>query len=141
MRLAIDKFIHLPEEELKNAVKARLNGNSAGLTPINEAMCEPPADLLLSIYDFERDENFKSIFRNTLVSLLEEIPGKLVYTDTKYFRRLISLIGRLEIKTAYSCVKSLLLESKNIGEDTFNHKAIASVLESLEKAGARDPAF
>jgi len=138
MRLAIYQFINLPEEELKNAIKARLNGNPAGLIPINEVMGEHPADLLLSIYDFEGDEKFRSIFRNTLVSLLEEILGKLVYTDTKYFRRLISLIGRLEIKTAYDCVKSLFLESKNVGEDTFNHKAIVSALESLEKSGCSE---
>ena len=132
-RLAFSKFLELPQNELKEAIRLRLNGEAAGLFPILEEKCEHPADLLISIYDFEGDDEFRRRFDAALVSLLEEIQGNLDKTETKYFRRLISLVGRNEVSTANVCVTALLRESESQKtRNALNHNAILSVLPYLQ---------
>ncbi len=135
MSKAVLEFTELPEEKLGEIVRERLSGKTSVFSVINEMRGEHPADILISIYEFEGGVDFKNFFRIALMNLLKEIPGHLVNTETKYFRRLISLIGRLEILESMEFLMILFLESKKIDESSFNHKAILSVLESFKKFG------
>lgn len=130
MLLDIVKF---PQEKLKELIRSRLEGKDAGL-PLNEARDEHPADILVSLYEYEGDDPFRKRFANALLSLLEEVKAGLNKLDSRYVRRLVSLVGRLKLKSAFDCIVALLKESEALGKDKSpeNHRAILATLGVLQ---------
>src|SRR3989338_7236022 len=90
--------VKLPQDKLEELIRSRLKGKDAGL-PLNEARGEHPMDILVNLYEYEGDDAFRKKFANTVVSLLEEVKGRLSQLDSKYFRRLVSFVGRLKLQS------------------------------------------
>ena len=126
-------IVKYPQDKLKELIRSRLQGKDAGL-PLNEARGEHPMDILINLYEYEGDDAFRKKFASAVVSLREEVKGRLGQLDSKYFRRLVSLVGRLKLQSSLDYIVSLLKESDALGQQKSaeNHSAILVTLGVLQ---------